>query len=73
MLLLLFLVNLSEAFPSEAPALSLYSIYHKYNGRPFQYILKDMPYSSHWDAEEKAWRMKQVLPPLSLSYLSLFL
>ena len=27
-----------------------------------------MPYSSQWDAEEKAWKMKQVLP-LSLSSL----
>ncbi|XP_019856252.1 PREDICTED: BRCA1-A complex subunit BRE-like [Amphimedon queenslandica] len=59
-------LNLTEAFPSEVPILSLYSIYHKYDGRPFQYILEGMPYSSHWDAEEKAWRMKthiaQVIP-----------
>ena len=35
-----------------------FSLYHKYDGRPFQYILKDMPYNSHWDVEEKALRMK---------------
>ena len=53
-----FLVNLTESFPNEVPILSLHSIYHKYDGRPFQYILKDMPYNSHWDVEEKALRMK---------------
>ena len=54
-----FLVNLTESFPNEVPILSLHSIYHKYDGRPFQYILKDMPYNSHWDVEEiKVLRMK---------------
>lgn len=54
------IVSLSESFPDEIPILSLHSIYHKFSGRPFEFILKDMPYSSQWDAEEKAWRMKLV-------------
>lgn len=56
--MLLCLVSLSELFPSETPIVCLHSVYHKYRGRPMEYILTDMPYSTHWDAEEKAMRMK---------------
>lgn len=56
--MLLCLVSLSELFPSETPIVSLHSVYHKYRGRPMEYILTDMPYSTLWDAEEKAMRMK---------------
>jgi BRCA1-A complex subunit BRE len=54
-------LSLSEMFPSEAPVLSFYSVYHKFGGRPFEFIIDSIPNSVSWDTEEKTMRLKNCI------------
>lgn len=56
--LCLFLVNLSDGYPTDQPTLVLQSVYHRFQGIPCLSVIKDYPYSPRWNADEMAERMR---------------
>ncbi|KAL5008989.1 hypothetical protein ScPMuIL_014570 [Solemya velum] len=61
-------IDLPLYFPKESPVISLQSVYHESQGKPYMEIIKEYPYSPRWTGNEMADRTRGFI----LSIISTF-